>query len=91
MTRHEIDEFLKGSMFPSLEQAGLDLGATLPRVEEHLKDLKREKEARMKAEKTSTDKEKTLADKDAEIACLSKEVEDAGNTKASITATGLAA
>ena len=68
MTRDELEDFLKNSIAPKLEQAWRDLDASNARVEELREEAEREREARRKAE--------------SEIERLKKAAEDAKNTKA---------
>ena len=82
MTRDELEDFLKNSIAPKLEQAWRDLDASNARVEELREEAERE---RKKAEREREARRKA----ESEIERLKKAVEDAKNTKATDNRRGV--
>ena len=82
MTNDTLRSFILDRLAPSLERAWQERDTLAERAEASRQEAEREREARKKAERTAADKDRTIADRDAEIEMLKKALADANDTKA---------
>ncbi|MBD5632821.1 MAG: hypothetical protein HDP34_06275 [Clostridia bacterium] len=82
MNNDELRSFILDRLAPSLERACQERDTLAERAETSRQEAEREREARKKAEQKAVDKDRTIADRDAEIGMLKKALADAKDTKA---------
>ena len=82
MTNDELRSFILATLAPCLERAWQERDTLAERAEASRQEAEREMEARKKAEHKAADKDRAIADRDAEIEMLTKALADAKDTKA---------
>ena len=80
MNNDELRSFILDRIAPSLEHAWQERDTLAERAEASCQEAEREREARKKAEQKAADKDRAIADRDAEIEMLKKAHADAKYT-----------